>query len=69
MSASAPSGGGSRPLLDLLSPGYNDQVSPDAPSIFELMASDELKGLIQPAFRYVLAVSEGSDARDETSEF
>lgn len=27
----------------------------DLPSIFELMAADELKNLIQPAFRYVLA--------------
>lgn len=27
------------------------------PSIFELLAADELRDLVQPAFRYLLAVS------------
>jgi hypothetical protein len=35
----------------------NEPVSADRPSIYELLATDELKDLVQPAFRYVLAVS------------
>lgn len=31
--------------------------SADRPSIYELLATDELRELVQPAFRYVLAVS------------
>jgi hypothetical protein len=32
-------------------------TSNDVPSVFETLAADELRDLIQPAFRYVLAVS------------
>jgi hypothetical protein len=35
----------------------NEPVSADRPSIYELLATDELRDLVQPAFRYVLAVS------------
>lgn len=32
--------------------------SEDRPSVFELLATDELRDLVQPAFRYVLVVSD-----------
>ncbi|KAH8089169.1 Pex12 amino terminal region-domain-containing protein, partial [Filobasidium floriforme] len=33
----------------------NEPASADRPSIYELLATDELRDLVQPAFRYVLA--------------
>jgi hypothetical protein len=37
--------------------GSLDYSAASRPSIYELLAADELRGVVQPAFRYVLAVS------------
>lgn len=34
----------------------NEPSAADRPSIYELLATDELRDLVQPAFRYILAV-------------
>jgi 3-deoxy-D-manno-octulosonic-acid transferase len=39
--------------------GSLDYSAASRPSIYELLAADELRGVVQPAFRYVLAVSLG----------
>jgi hypothetical protein len=48
----------SRPVLEHLnSAAPTASTSADVPSVFETLAAEELRDLIQPAFRYVLAVS------------
>ncbi len=54
MASSAP------PLLDLAGTSYDPATRP---SVYELLAADELRELVQPAFRYVLAVGEGRPGR------
>ncbi len=47
------------PLLDHVPLAGNLDYGPSKPSIYELLAADELRDLVQPAFRYILAVSGG----------
>lgn len=54
---SAPTPAPTRPVLEHLNSAATPATAPsDVPSVFETLASDELRDLIQPAFRYVLAV-------------
>lgn len=70
---SAPAAAPARPVLEHLnSAAPTSSTAADIPSVFETLASDELRDLIQPAFRYVLAVSPsspisfvGPEAKDE----